>query len=81
VNAHDVPLHDILDTGIDICKENRCLESELVEGKIDTLVGVSAPGSYGTLHSGGALERRVSNGGADRVHIRIAMAYNEGFHI
>jgi hypothetical protein len=52
-----------------------------VEGKIDTLVGVSAPGGYGTLHSGGALERRVSNGGADRVHIRIAMAYNEGFHI
>jgi hypothetical protein len=81
MDADDIPLHDILDTGIDIGKENRGLKTEFVKSKIDALVGVSAPRCYGALHSGCALELRISDGGADRVHIRIAVADNKGFHI
>jgi hypothetical protein len=80
VNADDIPLHDILDAGIDIGKKNWGLKTEFVKSEIDALVGVSAPRCYGALHSGCALELRISNSRADRVHIRVAMTYDESFH-
>jgi hypothetical protein len=81
VNADDIPLHDILDAGIDIGKENWGLKTEFVKSEIDALVGISATRCYGALHAGCALELRISDGRADRVHIRIAVADDESFHI
>jgi hypothetical protein len=80
VDTYNIPLHDILDAGIDIGEENRGLEAEFLKSEIDPLVGVSASGRDDTIHSGCALELRISNSRADRVHIRIAMTYDEGFH-
>jgi hypothetical protein len=81
VNADDISLHDILDTGIHIGKENRGLESEFVEGKVDALVGISTTRGYGAFHSGGALKLCISDRGADRVHIRVTVSYDERFHL
>ena len=81
MDADDIPLHDILYAWIDIGKENRGLETEFIKSEINALVGVSAPCCYCTFHSRCALELRISDSGADRVHIRVAVADDEGFHI
>ena len=81
MDADNVPLHHILDARIDIRKKNRGLQTEFVKGEIDALVGISAPGCHGVLHSCCTLELRISDGRADRVHIRVAVADDESFHI
>ena len=80
VDAHDIALHDILHAGVDIRHKHRRLDPELPEGKIDAGVCVSTAGGDGIFHAGGALEFRIANRGNDRVHVRVAVADNEGFH-
>ena len=81
MNADDIPLHDILNAGVDIGKENRGFQTELLQSKIDPLVGISAPGGHGAFHSGCPLEFRISDRRADRVHIRVPVTNNECFHM
>lgn len=79
-HAHHFGLHDVLNPRREVGQQQGGGNPKLFQDKINPLVGVSATGGYDIELPRKFLKFRVTNCCADRIHVRIPVADDEGLH-
>jgi hypothetical protein len=66
--------------GVTVGEEFGLGHAEFFENESDTFVQCAGAGRADTFFAQPFLQRGVSHGGTDRIHVRVAVADNDGFH-